>query len=284
MLISGPDTGSGRAGAPPPARLAPPRGGRVRARRAAAAARGTSGQEAVKILSFHYKDFKDFSPFFRITFHLSIALLVCYRFPLEYLVLARVHGTIERTTGMLGVRSAANLSSSLRIAARRRCFSTCAGSVPQSIVKLKSLRRSRKLETAFHSPATTFARHCEVNVPDLPLRLRAENLTEPVRSRTPPLRSVFEAEPGRILRPLPVALRRSPALLRFHSISTPLQAYLKSPPDQSVQPSSSRGSLPDETSACPLLPSALSFRISLAFADAGLRTRSRHVCDFEFTS
>ena len=87
----------------------------------------------------------------------------------------------------------------------------------------KSLRRSRRLETAFHSPATTFARHCEVNVPDLLLRLRTENLAEPVRSRTPPLHSVFEAESGRILRPLPVVLRRSSALLKFHSVSTPLE-------------------------------------------------------------
>jgi len=93
--------------------------------------------------------------------------------------------------------------------------------------KLKSLRRNRRLETAFHSLTTTFARHCEVKVPDLLLRLRAENLTEPVRSRTPSLRSVFEAEAGRIRRPLPVVLRRSPALLRFHSISTPLKAFFK---------------------------------------------------------
>jgi len=126
---------------------------------------------------------------------------------------------------MLGVRSAVRGNPKNRTAARRRRLSACAGSMPLPLIPQIVSHRNRKLETAFRSLATTFAHHCEVNVPGLFLRFHAANPARPARSRTPPLPTVSKPNQGRIPRPLPVVPRRSPALLRFHSISTPLWAF-----------------------------------------------------------
>jgi hypothetical protein len=138
---------------------------------------------------------------------------------------SRVHGTIERTAGMLGVRSAARCS---RVSAYRSpaLLFNCAGSVrftdPQRIEHLTGTGNSKR---PFARSQRRFRHHCEVDAPGLPLRFRAKELPKPVRSRTPPLRAGFEKPPqGEIsaLHPLPEPISSAPVT---SPVSTPLQVF-----------------------------------------------------------
>jgi hypothetical protein len=135
---------------------------------------------------------------------------------------SRVHGTIERTTGMLGVRSAAGYvrfivsRSPATPFGARRVNAKNASSSPASC-------RSRKLGTAFRSPVTTLSPPLRGQrsrpAPSLPRRCF---FAYPLDQRL--LRSVrFRSRNRANSSPSTRCPRRSPALLRCHPISTPLQ-------------------------------------------------------------
>jgi hypothetical protein len=125
---------------------------------------------------------------------------------------SRVHGTIERTAGMHGVRSAAEMTRIryLPLAAGR--FWRPLGQCRKYVLDGLHYRWSRKLETAFHSPATTvwppLRGQCSWPVPSFP---RRNSSASPFGSKLS-ARFGFEADTGRIRHSEPVArdlIRRS---------------------------------------------------------------------------
>ena len=152
--------------------------------------------------------------------------------------MSRVYGTIERTTGMLGVRSAAGCVRFIVSRSPATPFGARRVSARNASSDLAS-RRSRKLGTAFRSPVTTLSpplrgqRSCPA--PSLPRRcFFAYSLDQRL------LRSVwFRSQNRANSSPSTRCPRRSPALSRCHPVSTPLKV-VSHPPDQSVQPASSQ--------------------------------------------
>ena len=149
---------------------------------------------------------------------------------------SRVHGTIERTTGMLGVRSATGRLRFIVSRSPATPFGARRVSAKNASSDLASCR-SRKLGTAFRSPVTTLSpplrgqRSCPA--PSLP---RQCFFAHPLDRKL--LRSVrFRSRNRANSSPSTRCPRRSPALLQCHPVSTPLKV-ISHPPDQSVQPAS----------------------------------------------
>ncbi len=93
--------------------------------------------------------------------------------------------TIERTTGMLGVRSAAE---SIRFRIRRSptpAFQPAPGQCNGPFLKNTLPAGTGNLKRSFTRPQRRFRHHCGVEVPDLPFYFPARRLHRLVRSRTP---------------------------------------------------------------------------------------------------
>ena len=125
---------------------------------------------------------------------------------------SRVHGTIERTTGMLGVRSAAGCTLIPRLPLADRAFQRTPGQCHKRILNGLASSRSRKLGTAFRSPVTTLSPplrgQCSRPAPSLPRRSFPR-----IRSIAAlPLGSVSKPKPGEFntLDPLSAGLPAAP--------------------------------------------------------------------------
>jgi hypothetical protein len=137
---------------------------------------------------------------------------------------SRVHGTIERTTGMLGVRPATGRLRFLVSHSPATLFGARRVNVKNASSNSASCR-SRKLGTAFRSPVTTLSPPLRGRssrpAPSLPRQCLFAN---PLDQRL--LRSVrFRSRNRANSSPLTRCPRRSPALLRCHPASTPLQVF-----------------------------------------------------------
>ena len=109
---------------------------------------------------------------------------------------------IERTTGMLGVRSAAGTARGRRMLLAVKRFAAFSRSM-QPMHPSNAFCRSRRLGTTFRSPVTTACRHCGVSAPGLSLRFHARNDPNPFDRRLS-AQFGFEAETGRIHNQRPV--------------------------------------------------------------------------------
>jgi len=122
--------------------------------------------------------------------------------------------------------------------ARRRHLSVRAGSMQKTICNRYASCRSRKLGTAFRSPATTLSHHYEVNAPALFLRFRAVDPSQTRSIEAPPLGSVSKPNRAKIITFDPLSAPTFDAL-EMAPIPTPLQA-VSSLSDQSVRSASSQ--------------------------------------------
>jgi hypothetical protein len=151
---------------------------------------------------------------------------------------SRVHGTIERTTGMLGVRSAARCTMNPSPPARRQRFSARAGSMPET--SAQCIRIQPEPETR---NGLSLARNDAFATITRSMLLPCSFASTPEISTNPFDRNSFaqfgfDAETGRMSTLRPVIRRFAPPLLRFRR--SPLPFGYCNPPDQSVQPGSSQ--------------------------------------------
>jgi hypothetical protein len=147
----------------------------------------------------------------------------------------KVHGTIDRTAGMLGVRSAPGCSRFHRLSLAGNRLSTSPGQCkkhrPQKNRILPEPETRNGLSLARNDAYATITRSM---LPPCSFASTPETLCKPVRSKAPPLDSVSKPKPGEFITMIPLSTAISGALVTA-PISTPLQA-LSNLPDRSVQP------------------------------------------------